>query len=70
MKYIDIYSFQVIRELEKGNTVYILDKFTNEIFNAATIRAIDLLSVIKTAEENKNDRFYFWKEETEKGGAE
>ena len=69
MKYVEIYSFSVIRELESGNTVYILDKEHNEIHNAATMRAIDLLNVLKTAEESKNDRFYFWKEE-EKGGAE
>ena len=70
MKYSDVYNFNVVRELENGNTVYVLDKANNEITNAATMRAIDLLRVLKEAEEPGNDRYYFWKEETEKGGAE
>ena len=70
MKYSDVYNFNVVRELENGNTVYVLDKANNEVTNAATMRAIDLLRVLKEAEEPGNNRFYFWKEEEEKGGAE
>lgn len=69
MKYIDVYHFNVIRELENGNTVYVLDKANEEVTKAATMRAIDLVRVLKEAEEPGNNRFCFWKKEEEKGGA-
>ena len=64
MKYRSMYHFEVIDEVNDGNTVYCLDKQNREVYimNGMPLdRALRVVSVAK----NDDERFEFWKETKE-----
>lgn len=56
-KYINIYSFDVMGEIENGNTVYVVDKRKAEIFVANTAMAKDVAKATK----DRTGRFEFFR---------
>lgn len=67
MKYIDVYYFEVMGELKKGNVVMVLDKQDMCVINVNTMRVADLLYLLECAEDkNKESRYYFFKREEER----
>lgn len=64
MKYLDIYYFNVLTELQRGYEVFIFDKQEKKVSNAAAMGVIELLNVLKEAEDKgTEDRYYFYKTE-------
>ena len=52
-----IYSYEVIKEVEQGKQVRILDRETEKIYRADELYAVDFLEAINSKEENRYD---FW----------
>lgn len=51
-------------EIERGNTVYVLDREAREIYAANDLTVNEALAIIKRADDGR-DRFDFWIEEEE-----
>lgn len=64
MKFRNLYSWHVMPEIEKGNTVYVLDRKAREIYAANDLTVNEAFAVIKMADDGR-DRFDFWIEEEE-----
>lgn len=64
-----IYSFQAFSAVEKGETVYVLDRKTKKISNVADLTVGEFVEVLKKAEEERT-RFEFWKDTEENENAE
>ena len=69
MKYKDLYGFQVMSEIEKGKTVYFLDRKARAVNVVNELTVNDAMALIKSADECR-DRFEFWVEEEENENAE
>lgn len=69
MKYRSFYAHWAMDEVEKGNTVYVLDRQTRTVktFNEMTVSKAT--AVLKSAEEDCT-RYEFWVEEEENENAE
>lgn len=59
-----IWSCNIISEIEKGKTVYILDKQNKCVDVANTMAVKDLVEIIK---QDDDDRYFIWEEDTEQG---
>jgi hypothetical protein len=61
MKYKTIYSFSVMDEIEKGNTVYCLDRGTKSVTIINDVCVEAALFLLRDAKEDTTERFEFWK---------
>ena len=61
MIYKTIYSFSVLDEIEKGNTVYCLDRKNKSVHIINDVCVETALSLLRDAKEDKTERFEFWK---------
>lgn len=61
MKYRTVYHFSAMDEVEKGNTVYCLDKRKRTVYTINDLCLTTALRIIRDAKDD-NDRFVFWKE--------
>jgi hypothetical protein len=59
-----IWSCNIISEIEKGKTVYILDKQNKCVDRANTMFVKDLVEIIK---QDDDDRYFIWEEDNEQG---
>ena len=56
--YEDIYSFNVIDEIKKGNQVFVVDRLQALVHHVNMLNADALVSMIKSEEDG---RYKFWK---------
>lgn len=68
IKYIIIYSFDVMSKITEGHSVYMLDRDTYEVYYVNDMTVADLASFL--AIKDKSGRFEFWYEEKETGNGE
>lgn len=61
MKFVTITPSWVLDEIAKGNTVFVLDKEVQEVFNLGDMKTISALAIIECAKEH-TDRYLFWYE--------
>ncbi len=61
MKYITVTPLWVIDEIARGNTVYVLDKEVQEVFNLGDMKTSNAIAIIECAKEQTN-RYLFWYE--------
>lgn len=66
MKYKTIYHFMVMDEVEKGETVYCLDRLEKEVLIVNDLTFDYALRLLRDAKDN--DRYEFWVEVTESDG--
>lgn len=53
-----IYSFDVMKEIKKGNEVFILDRLACEVYDTTEITVTDFVIAITSKDEE--NRFSFW----------
>ena len=61
MKYEIIYSFEVIGAIEKGQTVFVLDRKYKEVANVSSLLVNELIEILNQ-KEKEHSRFEFWTE--------
>jgi sortase (surface protein transpeptidase) len=64
MRYNNIYSWRVIDEVKRGESVYVLDKKEKEVYAVNDITLGFALRIIEEAEKDMS-RFDFWMESTD-----
>lgn len=64
MKYITVYKWNLLDEIKKGATVYVLDKKGKEVICINEV-LVDYAIRLFAEWEKDADRFEFWKEENE-----
>ena len=57
-KYIKVYSFEVMKRLEEGKAVYMLDKRLNDVFCVNSLSIERVMNVLRAIDEA--DRYDFW----------
>lgn len=60
INYITIYDFNVIEEIRKGETVYSIDKLTQQVENVNELEVADLCECLNTSDK-ETGRFEFYK---------
>ena len=60
--YKEVYKFSVFDEIEKGKTVYCLDRKSKEVYSVNELTVNDAVAILKGAEEEPQ-RFEFWEED-------
>lgn len=58
--YRDIYTWNVMDEIEKGNLVCVTDRQSGENFNCNGMTVNDLIELLRAAKEDKTNRYQFY----------
>ena len=60
--YKNIYSFDVLSELNKLNEVYVLDRKTRCVLTCSRVTVSKLLEILRAAYGSEGERYIFWQE--------
>lgn len=61
-RYVDVYNFQILKAIEEGHTIYMLDKLEGDTACINEMKVKHVAEVIRESEKDEK-RFYFWRVE-------
>ena len=67
MKYITLFTFDILEAIKKGHEVFMLDRADGRVYKVTEWEVGQFFRTIDVAEQDRTNRYSFWREEIEHG---